>query len=47
MYIRIPRLYIQPHKHTTDINYIVKIIYSTLYQQQPQKYFNWVIFNEF
>ena len=35
-----------PHKHNTDANYILKIIQTTFYQQQPHKYFNLIIFNE-
>jgi len=46
IYCGISRLHIQPHKHTTGKNYIVKIIQTTFYQQQPHKYFNLIIFNE-
>ena len=38
-------MYMRPHKHTSDTNYIVKIIQTTLYQQS-HNYFNLIIFNE-
>jgi len=37
------KLYIQPHKHTNNTNYIVKIIQTTFYRYQPHKYFNLII----
>jgi len=39
-------MYIWRCKHTTDINYIVKIIETIFYQQQPHKYFNLIIVTE-
>ena len=36
-------LILWPRKHTTDTDYIVKIIQTAFYQQH--KYFNLVIFN--
>jgi hypothetical protein len=38
-------MYIWPHRHTTDKNYIVKILKTTFYEQ-PHKYFDLVIFNK-
>jgi len=32
-------MYIRSREQTTDTNYIVKIIQTTFYQQQPHKYF--------
>ena len=39
-------MYLCPHKHITDTHFIVKIMWTTFYQQQPHKYFNLIIFNE-
>ena len=40
-------MYILPRIHTTDKNYIVKIIKTTFYQQKPHKYFNLIILIKF
>jgi hypothetical protein len=39
-------MYIQLRKHTSDKNYIVKIIYIVFYKQQTPKYFSFIILNE-
>jgi hypothetical protein len=39
-------MYIRQSKYIADTNYVVQIIQTLFYQQQPHKYFDFTIFNK-